>query len=270
MIELSYAALTHQGKVRFNNEDNYYIDGKWRKDVDTDFLSDEGVCDTGYLMACVCDGMGGEAKGEEASLIAVETLDELCEENRSIDEEPVFLLRTDPMRYFDLVTERIHEVIRQEQKQVGTTFAAVEFTSCSATAINIGDSTVFRYHDGEMDVLSQEHTLIGALVRDGILTREEARKNPYRHNLSRFLGAASDKTRLTPFISEEIRLYEGDIYLICSDGLTDMLTDDAIKSILEEAKSQTPKSVCEMLVDRAMDEGGRDNITVVLVKISQI
>ena len=140
-MQLHYAGLTHHGKVRENNEDTFYADGIWREDVRENEFFACGKAFDGYLMASVCDGMGGEDLGEIASLIAVRSLHDLYHpENEENDPDvfrPEILLRNDPMRYVSLANGRVCEMIRKTGKVMGTTFSAVEFTPEGAAVMEL-------------------------------------------------------------------------------------------------------------------------------------
>lgn len=296
-----YAALTHQGKVRGNNEDNFYIDDKWKKNAEDGAFAVDGEINGSYLLSAVFDGMGGEDLGEIASLRATECLHHMFgheiksdikseeiidkknifervfqKKNKRVNEsdisedaeteEPIKrLLQSNPMWYVKYANMRICEEIKKRQTSMGTTFVGIEFFEESAVVINIGDSPAYRYHNEKLELLSVEHSPIGSLIRDGLITREEAKKHPLRNKISQYLGIFEEEMELVPSITERIPLEKGDQYLLCSDGLTNMLTEDEIISVISEPKDIKEKT--RNLVQNAIDKGGKDNITVVIIEI---
>ena len=310
MIIFRYAVLTHQGKVRENNEDNFYVDDFWRKDVTVNVAARKGVIRDGYLLASVCDGMGGQDLGETASLLAVESLhdffgrpeEEDAEEQgqsgseksegilgffkdlfggKKADDESVQepaevpaeipshsnYLRDDPMEYVNYANDRICQEMREQKKSIGTTFAAVEFCEGSAVTVNLGDSPVFLFSQGRLKELSVEHSPVGGLIRDGLITREEAKVHPLRNKISQYLGIFPDYMILVPAVSEKIPLKPHDQYLLCSDGLTNMADETEIIDIL--SLDSSPEEKVRKLVQLAVDHGGKDNITALLVEIAE-
>ena len=262
MYHLRYAARTHQGRVRQNNEDNYYVGGSYRRDVNQLEDSCAGMATDGYLMASVCDGMGGEELGELASLAAVEALDEFCGSAREAleaakkDEDKLAAapLRADPMRYVQAANDRVCVQIRQKGLRMGSTVSLLEFAADRVKAVNLGDSRIYRLRDGELEQISTDHTTIARMLRDGLLKPEEAAVHPKRHQITQYLGIFPEEMLLEPAAAElEIRPF--DRYLICSDGLTDMVTDEGIRGILGCDKS--PEELTQDLLQAALAAGGR-------------
>lgn len=252
MMKFKYAVRTHQGKIRVNNEDNFYWNGNIRADVNKSQLSYKGVETSGLVLAAVCDGMGGEAQGELASLIAVRAL-KPC----SIDQ--VRETAIDSIQNAN--AEICNEIEKNNGRRMGTTLAALYIENDKAISCNVGDSCVYMLREGELRQLSVEHNQVSQLVAMGILTREEARKNKNRHVLTQYLGIFEDEMVIKPAFSEEITLCDGDLFLLCSDGLTDMVREEEMAEILQ---SGTPEEQADRLVQQALDHGGRDNVTVIV------
>ena len=261
MSVVSAVAASHVGNVRPNNEDNFFLNGKvYFPKSDTSYITDES---TGGLYA-VCDGMGGDAHGELASKIAVTTLSEFFEEiynsKDSFDKAIA--------RYTESANARICEIIEQNGQRMGTTLALLYLRDEHAIAANIGDSRVYYFkknflRENQLIQLSKDHNQIRQLIELGVITREDAKTHPARHTLTQHLGIFSHEMIVEPFISLPVKLKRGDIFLLCSDGLTDMLENDEITSIMS-AHSELQKTA-EMLIDAALRNGGHDNVTVVLV-----
>lgn len=258
MIRLNYAVRTHQGKIRENNEDNFYWNGKIRSDVNENQLCYKGVETAGQVLAAVCDGMGGEVHGELASLIAVRALKPCSVEQ--VQETALACIQMANAKICD-------EIEKNNGKRMGTTLAALYIENDKAVCCNVGDSRVYWMHEGRFTQLSVDHNQVSQLVAAGILTREEAKRNKNRHVLTRYLGIFEEEMIIRPALSEEITLDDGDIFLLCSDGLTDMVTDEEIVEILQAG---TPEVQAEVLVERALERGGRDNITVLVCQVEVI
>lgn len=255
MMKLSYAVRTHQGKIRENNEDNFYWNGKIRADVNENQVCYKGVETAGTVLAAVCDGMGGEAQGELASLLAVHAL-KPCSVNH-VHETALASIRAANAEICD-------EIEKNNGRRMGTTLAALYIEKDKAVCCNVGDSRVYRMHDGKLEQLSVDHNQISQLVAMGVLTREEARRNKKRHVLTQYLGIFEDEMIIKPAFSAEITLDDGDLFLLCSDGLTDMVTDEEILEILQDGR---PEKQADSLVERALEHGGRDNVTVIVCRV---
>lgn len=256
--EISYAVVTHQGKIRENNEDNFYVQGKYRADVAKNEMRFCGHTRPEFFLAAVCDGMGGEEHGEMASLIAVETLV--------------------PHRYAELPEAAIADIQRANEKvcnyimdnggkRSGTTLAALYIDKGMAFCCNVGDSRIYRYRDGHLERLSKDHSRAQHMIDMGVLTKEQAKTLKDRHVLLQYLGIFPDEMIIEPWVEPSILLAPGDIFLLCSDGLTDMLGDEEIARILESNKGVARQA--DSLVNEALDAGGRDNVTVVIIRIDR-
>ncbi len=234
---LSAAVKTDMGRIRLNNEDNFYLCGRYKSDVGK--ASDKVIqkeCLIPALFA-VCDGMGGEEYGELASLIAVQNL------------RPVQY-----KTYREAVKDNIHEITvlidnkRRELKaaNMGCTLAALYIDSGYAVSCNLGDSRVYLFRKEKLKQLSLDH-------REG------------RNVLLQYLGVSPDEFILDPFFTR-LRLKNGDRFLLCSDGVTDMLNDADIAECLKQKK--TPEDIVEDIVNAALQAGGSDNVTALAVDVS--
>ncbi|MBQ7838659.1 MAG: serine/threonine-protein phosphatase [Clostridia bacterium] len=248
-------AVTHEGRVRENNEDNYFVCGAYKADTSLNRLKTEhSELRNNYIYA-VCDGMGGEEHGEKASLIAVETLNEYWNgQNFSIAE------------YVQNANGKIcNEIEKNNGTRMGTTLAVLYIEDKKACAYNIGDSRIYIFRNKKLTKLSRDHTQTERLVRMNILTPEAAEKHPERHRLTQNLGIFPEEMIVKPFESDEFETQKNDVFLLCSDGITDMLSDDEITNIISERK--TLKRIAELLLIKALDKGGYDNLTFVLLRI---
>jgi protein phosphatase len=230
-VTLRWGGATDTGRVRDLNEDSMLV--------------------TDRLFA-VADGMGGHAAGEVASLIAIETLkanagattDELVEAIRLANAA---------------VLTRSHE--DAATRGMGTTLSVVGLVGDEILVANVGDSRVYRLHLGELEQLSEDHSLVQDLVREGRISPAEARVHPNRNVVTRTIG-------IDPSVDVDWWVIDpaaGDRYLICSDGLTDEVEDHVIARVLHTEKD--PEVAARRLVDTANEAGGRDNISVVVIDV---
>ena len=238
---IEYACICSVGRVRRNNEDNFYCGGHIRDDVmsnDEVVLTGTVPADTNELFA-VFDGMGGEACGEVASFVAA-SHSKLFAENRGEYEEYLYEL-----------AELLNEKVREETEErslvlMGTTAAMVQISDGDVYVLNAGDSRIYKLSSHELRQVSCDHI---ARVYGGTA-------------LTKFIGMPKGNI-LNPYIA--MGSYKtGDIFLLCSDGLTDMLSDSEIGDIL--GSSRPVGEICRELVDTALAKGGIDNTTAIVLK----
>jgi PPM family protein phosphatase len=237
------AARSDQGKVRDNNEDCLAFDAR-------------------LGIAVLADGMGGLRAGEVASATAVEAVMQHLVENTdrlNVDQAGDTLREA-----LDLANRRVYALAdsRREFSGMGTTVVAGAMNDGRFTAAHVGDSRAYRFRDGELARLTSDHSLVQQLVEQGILSADEARRAPNRNIVTRAVGIEIDvECDLT-----EIDAREGDLFLLCSDGLTDMIDDATIARFCSAHASAEPAQVVDVLVNAALIEGGFDNISVVVLK----
>ena len=204
----------------------------------------------------VADGMGGAQAGEVASQMAVEAFEGLADPD---DAAPEQLLR-DTVQH---ANQRIFELAQGDASRsgMGTTLTAAIVHGDEISFGHVGDSRAYVYRDGELKQITNDHSLVEELRRQGRLTRDQAAEHPQRSVITRALGPE-------PRVEVDtmtLRAQPGDVYLLCSDGLTTMLSDGDLKAVLgREADLQR---TARWLVKAANDRGGRDNITVVLFRL---
>lgn len=235
-------SMTHIGRRRETNQD--YM-----------FTSELPVGNLPNLFL-VADGMGGHAAGDYASRF---TVDKIVEYIRQSDQrEPVKLIK-------EAVKEANHLLLAEaelspERKGMGTTIvAAVVEKNCLYTA-NIGDSRLYVINQEEITQITRDHSLVEEMVRMGEMDKSEAREHPDKNIITRAVGVQPEVS--VDFF--ETRLRENDTILLCSDGLTNMIEDEKIRQITLSQRDIVEKA--EQLVETANQNGGRDNITVVLVE----
>jgi len=236
MTELRAGGATDVGLVRDHNEDRY--------------LTDE------HLFA-VADGVGGHKAGEVASQTAVETL------QREFT-EPTTDALIDAVKTANRTVWNLAET-NSDQRGMGTTLTAIALVGGGAeqrlAIVNVGDSRAYLLQQGELEQLTEDHSLVEQLVREGQLTPEEAQVHPQRSIITRALGLDPD----VEVDSWELTPYRGDRLLLCSDGLTNEVSDEDIASTLRTVSD--PEEAARQLVQEARDHGGSDNITCVVVDV---
>jgi protein phosphatase len=270
-VVVDLAAVSDCGLVRENNQDHYLV-MRFRRSMErllTNLRADQVPAraqEVGYGFV-VADGMGGPTGGEEASQIAISSL-----VNLALNEPDwVFGISTDDTgRRVERMAkrwERVHKAIRargmQEPTlgQMGTTMIAAVSLGARLVIGHIGDSRLYVFRRGQLHQLTRDHTLVQTMVDLGELTPEEAATHPRRDLLMRTFSAAGDAY---PGDFQQTTLADGDQLLLCTDGLTDMVDNETIASVLSRAASAD--EACQFLLQAALKNGGEDNVTVALAR----
>lgn len=255
---LTAAVQTHVGRVRANNEDNFYLEGQIRSDVSQKEIKAQWSGKDHRFLAAVADGMGGEDRGETASLITVENLFDCAMEEL-------------PGAALDCVQRANRQICAEiEQnggRRMGSTLAALYIDDGKALCCNVGDSRVYLLRDGVLTQVSVDHNRARSMVELGVLTPEQAETHPSRHELTQHLGIFEEEMVLEPELYGPVELRPGDLFLLCSDGMTDSVRDGELASRL--AQGGSPEQQVEDLVGLALSRGGRDNITVAVVQVEK-
>ncbi len=230
-------SLTDVGKVRPNNEDALGVS------------SERGVF-------VVADGMGGHQAGEVASQRAVDVILEMLRDRDQGSPADEALVQA-----VNEANAQIEAAGRADRalKGMGTTVVAAIVQPGSFTVAHVGDSRAYLLREGELQALTEDHSMVLELVRAGVITQEQAATHPYRSAISRSLGQFREVQ--ADVQTEDWR--SGDYLLLCSDGLTRFVEEPAIRDII--LRVEEPQAACEALVEAALANGGRDNVTVVLV-----
>jgi protein phosphatase len=266
---LSYGK-TDRGRVRTTNEDHFLIAQLTRAlQVQQSSLPQPEVhysLPRGHLFL-VADGVGGNAAGEKASALTVSTLENFvvdalhwCIRLRTADED---VLLRDFQKALREADERLFNLAhrRPELRGMGTTTTMAYTLEDQLFVAHVGDSRCYLLRDGLLYRLTRDHTLVAEMVRRGLLKQEEVAQNAYRHVITNVVGGTD------PGVDVEVHklpLEAGDQLMLCTDGLTEMVSDQEILSIL--ARSEAPAQACEQLVNRANEVGGRDNVTVIVAR----
>ncbi len=254
-ILYSYAR-SNVGKKRSNNEDNFYLNG-----VMVDSANDiaaKGKPSSKTAIA-LFDGMGGETAGEKASQIAAVTFGEKLSDIINSDFSESVITST-----IETINQNVCDEISDIGKNMGCTFVFLGFSDSTIRIANVGDSRAYLFRDGKLHCISKDHTISQTMVDSGMISYEESQKIKEKHMLTQHLGIFPGEMVLEPYFNI-FAAKENDIVLLCSDGLTDMLSDSEIQSILQ--KQVNPKETTNNLVEKALENGGKDNVTVIVTKI---
>lgn len=250
--QIEYAYTCHIGKIRNNNEDNFWCcgDSLEAQNQGMSHIRSGYMKQSEYPLLAVFDGMGGESCGEMAAFLAAEA----CGEHFKTAKDGI---RNDPEEFLNEICESMNQAIcdygrTNKINSMGTTAALLAFAEDAVYSCNLGDSRIYKSDREKFYQISQDHVLGRSLFGKAPLTQ--------------YLGMEEENLQLEPSISrQEIKI--GDRFLLCSDGITDMLSDGEIADML--SRDIPVAKTVEILVDRALKKGGRDNITVVLCEIME-
>lgn len=255
IYKLNAIVMTNAGKIRPNNEDNFYLFGEYKEDTNVSSLTIKQESTTENEVAAVFDGMGGEEAGEVASLLAASGMASLLKGNLQ-DEITSQVLR---------LNDRIClEMKRRAAGRMGTTFAGIYFDCDKAISANIGDSRTYLLRDGKMYQLSHDHSEAQSLIDQGMMTEKEARVSKKWHVITQCLGVFPDEFVIMPYFSKLVELKANDRFLVCSDGLTDLIYDEDIEYLLSV---QDNEEAAKGLLEAALKNGGSDNVTIMIVDV---
>jgi len=252
-VPLDVASLSHPGMVRTHNEDSIFVDG------------DAGL-------AVLADGMGGYSAGEVASGIAVNVISNgLLPElgsGRELSKVDIGSGLTHAalllQQQIALANKGIYEAAqaRPECAGMGTTLVAAVFYANRVSIGHIGDSRCYRLRGDKLEQLTHDHSLLQEQIDSGMLTPEQAKYSLNKNLVTRALGIEA----VVPADIAEYRVEPDDIYVLCSDGLTDMVDADAVRDVVVAKRGDLAQAAAE-LIDIANQNGGRDNISVVLIRV---
>lgn len=244
--------------MRSNNEDNYYCNGSYKQNAQSPVEELVSAPEGDGLLFGVFDGMGGEARGEEAALACARALSAF--QSRDMQYEAP--------AYFEQANAAVCEISRSGGAASGSTAAVAYFRGNRLFACNLGDSRIYFWHAGELRRLSRDHTKYQQMVDDGFLKPEEGVEYHEKHTLTQYLGMSGAQQRLAPHFAVSVSLQPGDRVILCSDGLTGRLSDAQLADTL--GAGQPLEQTGRQLVQQALDAGERDNITVVLVEVAAL
>ena len=250
-MDMKAFGLSHVGRQRQHNEDSWLVESDAR-------------------LFLVADGMGGHAAGEIASRIAVDSISEFILHTK--EDEHTWPHAYD--EHFKRSTNRLVAAVRMANTRVleamrkdarlrgmGTTVVACLADDETMSVAHVGDSRAYLIRNGELSRITNDHSWVFEQVQAGMLTEAEAEKHPLRNVITRALGGALS---VSPDASE-IEVRSGDVYLLCSDGLTGMVPEEEILRVVTHNSDDLEKA-CQKLIDTANERGGLDNITAVLIR----
>jgi protein phosphatase len=266
--------ITDKGKVRSTNEDNYLIAELartlWVRQTSLPQQPTQFGRNRGHLFL-VADGMGGHRAGEVASALTVATIETFVlhllkrfSNLQAADEQGVL---TDLQTALQQADARIFETAARhpEFTGMGTTLTLALVSGWKLFVIHAGDSRCYLFRAGKLRQLTVDHTLAGEMARRGMIKPEDVCHHQYRHVVTNALGGTEIGVHVDVLSAN---LEPDDVLLLCSDGLTDMLSDDGIASLL--SAEEDPQAACERLVAAANEHGGRDNVTVIVARFDAL
>ncbi len=239
-MKRQFIGLTDTGVVRTANQDNYFVDDELGR------------------FFIVADGMGGHAGGQEASKIATEVIYAYFQQHwDSPLASEVLLKEAVEKANLGIIEDQQNH---PERRDMGTTVVVLIFRDEQPLCAHVGDSRLYRWRGSTLEQITDDHTWVGMALKKGEINLEQAKLHPWRHVLSQCLG----REDLQHIDIQEFEVQPGDRLLICSDGLTEEVSDEQIESALSNLKSC--QETAQELIDTAKAAGGSDNITVVIVE----
>lgn len=233
-----YAAKTDVGKVRPQNEDSC--------------LAEIGDA---YALFIVADGMGGHLAGEVASQMAIDAIKRMAQENEIAS---ISVLRDTVCNAHEAIVKLAGE--NKNCSGMGTTLSAMWRGGHYMYVAHVGDSRIYRLRGGKLERITQDHSLVEELVRARIITKEEARNHPRRNIITRALGTPGENA--PDLLAADMQ--PGDLWLLCTDGLCGMVSDEEMMGALTQNASV--EEIADKLLSMALDAGGRDNVTLILCR----
>ncbi len=249
-MKIEVASLSHIGQVRQRNEDA----------LGHVHPAEKATRDEKGSLFIVADGMGGHRGGEIASKLAVDAIISKFYDSKEI--EVVRALHQAFEQANAVIIEKSHEDVTLFG--MGTTCTAMVIRNNDVYLAHVGDSRAYVLRENELTQLTEDHSLVGEMVRSGIISDEDARHHPRRNVITRSLGTHERTPADIP--ATPFKLADGDVFLLCSDGLTSLLSQDEVR---ETMKSKSPREACDALVGLANEKGGKDNITVQVIKVTE-
>lgn len=262
-MKLKIFVSTNVGNYRKNNEDNYFAGiGYTNSDAENDKTLMFETDPSKSKVFSVCDGMGGESCGEVASGCAVKLLSEYSGKigkAESADEQKKYVKEY----VCDANNQIVDEIIKAGGLRGGTTLTLACVLNDKISMYYLGDSRIYMFRNGIMTRITRDHTVAYEKVDANIYTEEEAEKSPDAHKLTMFLGVDDEKIGLNAEYAGSYTLSPGDRFLMCSDGLTDMCTNEEISEVLD----MECENVAKELVNTALINGGEDNVTCLVIEV---
>ena len=261
-LSANVCSVTHAGRVRRENEDNYSLNGK---------MTCDGTLKKGSAFVqkmsepfhiAVCDGMGGESYGELASGIAIRNIVSGASAVYNSGEDFSFAISS----ILDKANTEICNEITARGTRIGTTLAAVYAIKGRVICVSIGDTRIYHFSNGVLEQISFDHTHAQGFVDAREISQEDVNTIPDAKRLTKHLGVLPEEASIQPTISVIDDVEDGDVILLCSDGLTDMVSDAEIQSVVSDGEN--PQDVTGKLIRMALEKGGKDNVTIITAFMS--
>ena len=258
-VKVKFSARSEIGKVRTNNEDNLYCNGIIMTEQDREkSFTLNGITQSPCIFA-VCDGMGGEECGELASLTAVKNLNQHSQ-------KIINNINNLNQNIYDYALDTNKKLLSQNSR-MGTTLVMCVVIENYLCIYSLGDSRGYRIENNRLLRVTDDHTVAEDKARMGLITYAQSEKDRSRHILTRCLGIYEDNFTISPDVNGPYDLEKCTGALLCSDGLTEMLNFQEISWIIKNSLS--PSEAVNKLVDGALERGGIDNVTCILIKIER-
>lgn len=258
-MKLECSIVSDVGMLRHNNEDNFYLNGFFRENTTENHIEHNVCYEKRKFLAAVFDGMGGEENGELASLEAARLL-------HKYRKDSFVRIRNN---YIVEANKKICNCMSEmDNRRMGTTLAVVRIQKGQLSFCNVGDSPIYIFRDNSLQQLSVNHNEAQSLYDMGLISKEELRTSKKKNRLTQHLGIFEEEMIIEPYFQENISLKENDYILLCSDGLTDMVEKEEMEAILADAGNV--HQTADLLVNTALENGGRDNVTLLLIHVIKL
>jgi protein phosphatase len=245
-MKITYSGNTDKGRVRKANED---------------YFANEKISENEYLFV-VADGMGGHQAGDVASKLGTLTF---VSEYKSLREKKNSIADAMQQSIKEANTNILAKASADlAKKGMGTTFSALVISDMKGYIVHVGDSRIYLVRDSEIRKITTDHTFVEKMMEEGRLTEDEARNHPQKNILYMSLGA---RESFAPIMINDMEVKTGDIFIMCSDGLNNMVQDDTIREY--SMSHSSPKELVDELIKLANEKGGTDNITLQAIQIGK-
>lgn len=259
--QITAALVCHKGCVRGNNEDSFFVNGDYMPlgsmDAGAAFVNS---FKDHFQLYGIMDGMGGGNYGERASALAARMLLSVYMQKG----------KGDVPKQLDTYAKEASEAIYKDgvahhSEIQGSTMAVVAVRGKTAYVANVGDSRVYLLRDGKLEQLSMDQSVVGEMVRDGRMTSEQARKSPLNNQITNYLGMEAESMPKRFVYQRTVELQAGDRLMLCSDGVSDLISDAGIEALLSQAEDTMTS--CKSLVMQALEMSGKDNTTCMVLDV---
>ncbi len=247
--KIEACGFSDRGQVRTTNQDAFYVDDRKKFP---------------HIYA-VCDGMGGMYGGEQASKRAVEILKDYKDVLKKLSRKKEVLL-TALEQLVVKMDQAIVEMSEEKEEKMGTTLALLYIDKEYAVAVNVGDSRIYHINELSCECVTEDDNLCGELLRRGLLNKTGVRGHQGRYQLTQFLGIGNERVKIIPHIKIMEKPQEGDVYLICSDGLNALFDEKRIVGIKKEESIEV---FARGMIEQAGSMDGSDNMTVIVARVTR-